>query len=65
MVRTKTGKPQAKLSGDVKKLLLEDERRCAQNNRTFNPITGEGSIGRRKKVEITDHPLPVGKATLI
>lgn len=59
MVRTKTGKPQAKLSGDVKKLLLEDERRCAQNNRTFNPITGEGSIGRRKKVEITDHPLPV------
>lgn len=59
MVRTKTGKPQAKLSGDVKKLLLEDERRCAKNNRTFNPITGEGSIGRRKKVEITDHPLPV------
>lgn len=59
MVRTKTGKPQAKLSGDVKKLLLEDERRCAQNNCTFNPITGEGSIGRRKKVEITDHPLPV------
>lgn len=58
MVRTKTGKPQAKLSGDVKKLLLEDERRCAQNNRTFNPITGEGSIGERKKVVIKDHPLP-------
>ena len=57
MVRTETGKKQIDVR--VSKLLVENDKRNEANNRLFNPITGEGSVGKRKKVEITDHPLPV------
>lgn len=41
--------------GDI---LKEDERRLAVVNAPFNPVTGEGSIGERVKLEIPDFPLP-------
>lgn len=42
---------------NVNELLLEDKRRTAVANATFNPITGEGSIGERKLVIISDFPI--------
>ena len=41
----------------VRKILAENERRNNAINAVFNPITGEGSIGRRKKVAISDFPI--------
>ncbi len=43
---------------EVAQLLTENERRQAQNHKTFNPITGEGSIGERREVRIADFPMP-------
>lgn len=43
----------------VQHILRENERRNRENNRLFNPITGEGSIGQRKKVVIEDFPIDV------
>jgi hypothetical protein len=43
---------------EVAQLLTENERRQAQNHKTFNPITGEGSIGARREVRIADFPMP-------
>ena len=43
----------------VQDILRENERRNRENNRLFNPITGEGSIGQRKKVVIEDFPIDV------
>ena len=40
-------------------ILKENDSRNAVINTKFNPITGEGSIGERKKVEINDFPIPV------
>ena len=42
---------------NVQELLLEDKRRTDIANATFNPITGEGSIGERKLVVIPDFPI--------
>ena len=42
----------------VKGLLKENDRRNAIIYAKFDPVTGEGSIGRRVKVHISDHPLP-------
>ena len=43
----------------VRDILRENERRNRENNRLFNPITGEGSVGQRKKVVIEDFPIDV------
>lgn len=40
-------------------LLTEDAKRVHEINRPFNPITGEGSIGRRIKIEIADFPVKI------
>lgn len=40
------------VEADIRTLLIEDDRRRAENNTTFNPITGEGSVGERKRVLI-------------
>lgn len=40
-------------------ILKENVRRTDAIHTKFNPVTGEGSIGERVRVEITDHPLPV------
>lgn len=40
-------------------MLEENERRNREIKRTFNPITGEGSIGERVRLEISDFPFPV------
>lgn len=41
----------------VQKILVENDRRNKDINRVFNPITGEGSVGKRKKVVIKDFPI--------
>lgn len=43
----------------VKAIIAENARRSAEIRAKFNPITGEGSIGERKKIEISDFPIPV------
>ena len=58
MVRAQEGKKQSMVNTYVKKILSDNNKRNEENGRTFNPITGEGSIGERKKVVIKDHPLP-------
>jgi len=40
----------------VAAILAENERRKAEINAKFNPITGEGSVGERVKVTIEDMP---------
>ncbi len=43
----------------VREILKENERRNAEIYAPFNPITGKGSVGERKKVVIDDFPLRV------
>lgn len=40
-------------------IIKENDRRQAAIHAVFNPVTGEGSIGKRVKVSIADFPLPV------
>lgn len=42
----------------VSDIIGENDRRNAEIFAKFNPITGEGSIGRRVRVEIGDYPIP-------
>lgn len=43
----------------IRDILTENDRRNAAARRRFNPITGEGSILERRRVEIEGFPLPV------
>lgn len=43
----------------INNILAENDRRNAAIHAKFNPITGEGSIGNRVKLEIPDFALPV------
>lgn len=43
----------------VQEIIAENNRRKTAAEAPFNPITGEGSLGRRVKVTIPDYPLPV------
>jgi hypothetical protein len=43
---------------EIENLLEENVRRNKANNADFNPITGEGSIGKRVKFRLTDFPIP-------
>jgi hypothetical protein len=43
----------------VATILTENDARNAAIVARFNPITGEGSIGKRTRVEIEDYPTPV------
>lgn len=43
----------------VYNMLVENKRRNAVMTAYFNPVTGEGSILERTKVEIKDFPIPV------
>ena len=47
------------VSENVAKLIALNYARNAEIKAKFNPITGEGSIGERKKIEIEDFPFPV------
>lgn len=42
---------------EIQKILAENKRRRAAMCEAFNPLTGEGSLGSRKRVEIADYPL--------
>lgn len=48
-----------KVDKAIKLILTEDARRTKANKSPFNPITGEGSVGERKKVVIEDYPIEV------
>lgn len=47
------------VSENVAKIIALNRMRNAEIRSKFNPITGEGSIGERKKIEIEDFPFPV------
>ena len=47
------------VSETVAKLITLNHARNAEIKAKFNPITGEGSIGERKKIVIEDFPFPV------
>lgn len=47
------------VSENVAKLIALNRMRNAEIRSKFNPITGEGSIGERKKIQIEDFPFPV------
>lgn len=47
------------VSENVAKLIALNRMRNAEIRAKFNPITGEGSIGERKKIEIEDFPFPI------
>lgn len=47
------------VSENVAKLIALNHARNAEIKAKFNPITGEGSIGERKKIIIEDFPFPV------
>lgn len=47
------------VSENVAKLIALNRMRNAEIRSKFNPITGEGSIGERKKIEIENFPIPV------
>ena len=47
------------VSENVAKLIALNRMRNAEIRSKFNPITGEGSIGERKKIEIEDFPFPI------
>jgi hypothetical protein len=47
------------VSDEVAKIIALNRQRNAEIHAKFNPITGEGSIGDRKKIEIEDFPFPV------
>ncbi|MBQ7156512.1 MAG: terminase [Bacteroidaceae bacterium] len=49
----------ASLSGAINNILAENELRNEAIRAMFNPITGEGSIGERRKIGISDFPIPV------
>ena len=39
---------------NIEELVTENERRKAELYAPFDPITGEGSVGKRKQVHIDD-----------
>lgn len=47
------------VSENVAKLIVLNHARNAEIKAKFNPITGEGSMGERKKIVIEDFPFPV------
>lgn len=47
------------LPAEVSAIIAENDRRNTAIRAKFNPITGEGSIGERVKIEISDFNLPV------
>ena len=38
----------------IEELVEEDNRRVAELRAPFNPVTGEGSTGERKKIHVED-----------
>lgn len=44
---------------EINKILTENDRRNEAMYATFNPVTGEGSIGERTEVSIPDFAIPI------
>lgn len=42
----------------INQIIAENNKRQKANNAVFNPVTGEGSVGKRAKVVIKDYPIP-------
>lgn len=53
------GNGTSEIDAAVAEIIAKNRLRNAEINAKFNPITGEGSIGDRKKIEISDFPLRV------
>lgn len=47
------------LQPEILEIISENSRRIARNSAPFDPITGEGSIGDRIRVEIKGFPIPI------
>lgn len=43
---------------EIKDIIKTNDSRQNTINAVFNPVTGEGSIGKRVRVDIPDHPIP-------
>lgn len=54
--KTDTQQPSPPCSDPVAAIIAENNRRKAEIDAKFNPVTGEGSIGERTLVEISDFP---------
>ena len=59
MPKSSAHKDNRVLGGSSAEIIAENARRHNTLNAKFNPITGEGSVGERVKVEISDFPIPV------
>lgn len=46
------------MKNEVSRILKENERRRAVLFAPFNPVTGEGSIGKRVAFTVSDYPIP-------
>lgn len=46
-------------STPIQEIIKENERRNAEIYAKFDPVSGEGSVGERKKAVIDDFPIPV------
>lgn len=44
---------------DIEKILKENDRRNEEIYALFNPVSGEGSVGERVKVSVSDFAIPV------
>ena len=44
---------------EIRDILKENDRRNSEINKVFDPVSGEGSIGERTKVCLSDYPTSV------
>lgn len=49
----------SKLHAQIDNLIKEDDERLRTQSGRFNPVTGEGSVGERRRVEIKGFPIAV------
>ena len=47
------------MGATLQQILDTDKKRTQEINKTFNPITGRGSVGERVRLDITDFSLPI------
>ena len=47
------------MDSSLQQILDTDKKRTQEINKTFNPITGQGSVGERVRLDITDFSLPI------
>lgn len=53
------GTKNSRINTEVNKIISENDRRNNIIHAPFNPVTGEGSIGERSRIEIDDFAIPI------